>query len=74
MSDRSFYQWLMTQRKPENANEVEQFANNAFFDQSFPKHTKNYEEISSYLEENAGYLQTLSIFDKAFDEFREMEN
>lgn len=33
----SFYRYLMTQRKPTDADEVEQFANNAFLDSSFPK-------------------------------------
>ena len=34
----SFYQFLMTQRNPNSADEVQQFANNAFFDTTFPKH------------------------------------
>ena len=74
MSDHYFYQWLMTQRKPEGANEVEQFANNAFFDQSFPKHTHDYQIISNYLEENGGYLPTLAIFDEAYRQFQEIEH
>jgi uncharacterized protein YozE (UPF0346 family) len=74
MSDRSFYQWLMTQRKPEFANEIQQFANNVFLDQSFPKHTRDFDEISRYLEENITYLPTMSIFDNAYQLFKEVEN
>ena len=36
----SFYQFLMTQRNPDGADEVEQFANNAFFDTLFPKQSQ----------------------------------
>lgn len=32
----SFYQFLMTQRNPNSADEVQQFANNAFLDTTFP--------------------------------------
>lgn len=73
MSDRSFYQWLMTQRKPEFATEVQQFANNAFYDQSFPKHTRDYDKLSSYLEEHVTYLPAMSIFDDAYNQFKELE-
>ncbi|TYC48207.1 YozE family protein [Weissella muntiaci] len=63
---RSFYQWLMTQRQPVSANEVETFANAAFFDQQFPKQSDNFEQISLYLEENASYLHSMTIFDQAW--------
>ena len=33
----SFYQFLMTERNPDSTDEIAQFANNAFYDQSFPK-------------------------------------
>ncbi|MDR0898725.1 MAG: YozE family protein [Lactobacillaceae bacterium] len=74
MSDRSFYQWLMTQRKPEFADEIQQFANNAFMDQSFPKHTRDYQTISNYLEERVTYLPTMSIFDDAYEQFKDIEH
>lgn len=39
----SFYRYLMTQRDPNNYEPIAQFANNAFFDQSFPKQIGEYE-------------------------------
>ena len=33
----SFYHFLMTLRQPNQPTEIEQFANNAFLDSSFPK-------------------------------------
>ena len=68
---RTFYEFLMTKRHPGSNDEVAEFANNAFYDQSFPKQSKDFEEISKYLEENAGYLPSMDIFDKAFNEYNE---
>ncbi|USS92741.1 YozE family protein [Fructilactobacillus ixorae] len=66
---KSFYEYLMTERNPASHTTLAEFANNAFFDQSFPKHTDNFDEISKYLEENAGYLPTLTIFDDAWQQY-----
>lgn len=62
----SFYQFLMTQRNPNQPNEIEQFANDAFFDMAFPKHSQDFDEISHYLEENVNYLYSMTIFDDAW--------
>ena len=61
----------MTQRNADSNDEVAQFANNAQNDQTFPKQEKNYEKLSDYLELNAGYLPSMSIFDKAYQMYRE---
>ncbi|WP_304251257.1 YozE family protein [Limosilactobacillus gastricus] len=62
----SFFQFLMTQRNPNQPNEIEQFANDAFFDSAFPKQSQDFDEISKYLEENATYLYSMTIFDDAW--------
>lgn len=62
----SFYRFLMTCRNPDSLDEVAQFANNAQHDQSFPKQEQDYQKLSEYLEENAGYLPAMSIFDHAY--------
>ncbi|MDF7626667.1 YozE family protein [Leuconostocaceae bacterium ESL0723] len=69
-SDRSFYNWLMTNRNPVAADEIQQFANNAFLDSSFPKQSKDFDEISHYLEENTSYLMSMTIFDQAWERFQ----
>ena len=66
MNQESFYRYLMTQRNPNSADEIEQFANNAFLDSAFPKQSTDFEEISQYLEENADYLPSMTIFDAAW--------
>ncbi|CAK8053847.1 YozE family protein [Eupransor demetentiae] len=67
---RSFYHWLMTQRNPVAANEIQQFANNAFLDHSFPKQSVDFDEISHYLEENTDYLMSMTTFDDAWQAFQ----
>lgn len=63
----------MTQRNPEPNDEVEEFANQAFFDQSFPKQDRDFEEISKYLELSGSYLQNMTIFDQAWQRYLESE-
>lgn len=71
MFRKSFYQYLMTERNPDSSEPLAQFANNAFFDQSFPKQSQDYQEISNYLELNAGYLPSMLIFDQAWERYLE---
>ncbi|WP_290033964.1 YozE family protein [Ligilactobacillus cholophilus] len=59
----SFYRYLMTLRDPNKHDEITQFANDAFYDQEFPKQADDYEKLSNYLEMNASYLPSMSIFD-----------
>ena len=66
-SSRSFYSWLMTNRNTVSANEIQQFANNAFLDLTFPKQSFDFDEISKYLEENTTYLMSMTTFDQAWE-------
>ncbi len=61
----------MTQRDADSKDEVAQFANNAQNDQTFPKQEQSYEKLSDYLELNAGYLPSMSIFDRAYQMYRD---
>lgn len=63
----SFYQYLMTERDPYKQDEITHFANEAFKDSLFPKQSKNYDEISNHLEMNTDYLDSMTIFDDAFE-------
>ncbi|MBS9334722.1 YozE family protein [Fructobacillus sp. M1-13] len=67
---RSFYGWLMTNRNTVAATEIQQFANNAFLDASFPKQSTDFDEISEYLETGASYLMSMTIFDEAWAEYQ----
>lgn len=64
---KSFYHFLMTYRHPDPKDEISIFANDAYLDHSFPKMSKNYQEISSYLELNGSYLATMTVFDEAWE-------
>ena len=63
---KTFYQFLMTQRNAESYDPVATFANNAFLDSAFPKQATDFDDLSKYLEENASYLPSMTIFDDAW--------
>ncbi|OQQ84215.1 YozE family protein [Ligilactobacillus salivarius] len=67
----SFYQFLMTERNPDSTDEIAQFANNAFYDQSFSKQADDYDSLSQYLELNGTYLPSMVIFDNAWTKYEE---
>ncbi|GAX00137.1 YozE family protein [Secundilactobacillus mixtipabuli] len=69
----SFYQFLMTQRNPEDYEPVAEFANNAFYDQAFPKQETRFDTLSKYLEENASYLPSMTVFDEAWQMYLEQD-
>lgn len=71
MFRKSFYQYLMTERNDNSSEPIAKFANDAFFDQSFPKQSQNYQEISNYLELNGSYLPSVTIFDQAWESYLE---
>ena len=66
MRRQSFYRFLMSLKDSNAHDEITQFANDAFYDQSFPKQADKYDEISRYLEINTSYLPSMSIFDKVW--------
>ncbi|WP_125763789.1 YozE family protein [Companilactobacillus hulinensis] len=70
---RSFYEFLMTLRNVNSSEPEAEFANNAHRDQSFPKQETDYEKISNYLELNAGYLPSMTIFDEAYQKYQDTD-
>lgn len=70
----SFYRFLMTKRNESSNDDIAVFANNAQHDLTFPKQEQDYEKLSEYLELNAGYLPSMSIFDQAFEQYKEKMN
>lgn len=67
---KSFYHFLMKYRHPAPKDEISLFANHAYLDHSFPKVSEDYDEISSYLELNGQYLESMSIFDEAWQQYQ----
>lgn len=71
--NRSFYDYLMTERDPDRKDDLTLFANEAQYDGSFPKQSQDYQEISRYLEMNGSYLPTMSVFDEAWKKYEEKD-
>jgi len=46
---------------------ISRFANAAYDDLEFPKNSEDYDEISSYLEVNGHYPESMAIFDEAWE-------
>lgn len=46
-----------------------QFANDVYADHSFPKMSNSYGEISTYLELNGDYLESMTIFDDVWEKY-----
>lgn len=63
---KSFYHFLMKYRHPSPKDAISRFANQAYEDHSFPKTSEDYHEISSYLELNGLYLESMTVFDDAW--------
>ncbi|KAF0818646.1 MULTISPECIES: YozE family protein [unclassified Cytobacillus] len=63
---KTFYHFLMKYRHPAPKDSISRFANDAYEDHSFPKTSYDYEEISSYLELNGSYMESMSVFDEAW--------
>ncbi|MGG7618146.1 YozE family protein [Bacillus coreaensis] len=64
---KSFYHFLMKYRHPAPKDAISRFANDAYVDHSFPKTSTDYTELSSYLELNGQYLESMAVFDDAWD-------
>ncbi|MGX7196646.1 YozE family protein [Enterococcus olivae] len=68
---RSFYHYLMTLKGPSHIDEEQIFATHASHDIQFPKHTDDYEEVSSYLELNVDYLENMDLFDRIWEKYQD---
>lgn len=69
--NRPFYTFLMKYRAPIEVDDVIRLANLAFRDPLFPKHSSDFEEISSYLETHAPFYFNLTLFDEIWEKYLE---
>lgn len=58
-----FYTYLMRHRAPVEVDDVTRLANLAFADTQFPKQSKDFVEVSTYLETYAPFYFNLGLFD-----------
>lgn len=68
---RSFYHFVKTLADPYKKDDVTLFANAVSRDGTFPKQSEDYDELSDYLELNADYVESMTLFDEVFQEYRE---
>lgn len=64
--EKSFYEYLMTERGNSSNPELAEFAESVFNDVNFPKPSKSYEELTNYFELSTDYLESMNIFDHAW--------
>jgi uncharacterized protein YozE (UPF0346 family) len=60
----SFYTFLMKYRADKEVDDITALANLVYGDTTFPKHSTDFNEISSYLETQANFAFNLSRFDE----------
>ena len=69
---KSFYSYLMAVKGPSHTDEAQIFATHASHDIQFPKHSDDYDEVSSYLELNVDYLPSMDLVARIWAE--DLEN
>lgn len=72
MKEYSFYQYMKT--KVNEDSSVGQFAESVVNDSLFPKYSKDYDELSDYLEKIPYEGLPLEIFDEAFELYKNWLN
>ncbi|PSL41890.1 uncharacterized protein YozE (UPF0346 family) [Planomicrobium soli] len=67
--DRSFYHFALNYRGKLNPDDYSRFADAMFLDPSFPKASKNFEDLSRYIEEKAHPVMKASTFDRMWEDY-----
>ncbi|GBG97440.1 YozE family protein [Lactococcus termiticola] len=66
-----FYTYLMRFRAPKELDDATRLANLAFGDSLFPRQSRDFDEISSYLETQAPFYFNLTLFDEIWQDYLE---
>ena len=67
----NFYNYLMRHRAPVEKDDSTRLANLVFQDPLFPKQSKDFDEISTYLETQAPFYFNLTLFDNIWESYLE---
>ncbi|QED48294.1 YozE family protein [Cytobacillus dafuensis] len=65
-----FYHFLLKYRHPTPKDSISLFANHVYQDHGFPKTSSNYHELSTYLELNGSYMESMSVFDDVWELYK----
>jgi uncharacterized protein YozE (UPF0346 family) len=69
--DQYFYSYLMRFRAPAETDDITRLANLAYADTLFPKHSADFDEVSTYLEKEAPFYFNLTLFDEIWAQYLE---
>ena len=69
MKNYSFYQFALTVRG--RKNDKGELAEQIFDDLSFPKHEKDFNILSEYIETHWDFTVSMSVFDDLYEEYLE---
>ncbi|WP_251517049.1 MULTISPECIES: YozE family protein [Staphylococcus] len=69
MKDYSFYQFALAVRGRKDIKG--EFAEQVFNDLSFPKHEKDFNALSDYIETQSDITISMSVFDDLYEEYLE---
>jgi uncharacterized protein YozE (UPF0346 family) len=69
MKNYSFYQFALTVRG--RKNDKGELAEQIFDDLSFPKHEKDFNVLSEYIETHDDFTVSMSVFDDLYEEYLE---
>ncbi|MDZ5711939.1 YozE family protein [Jeotgalibacillus haloalkalitolerans] len=67
---KTFYHYVLKYREPTPRDGKEKLANKIYEDGDFPRRSKNYNEISQYIETTEHYFSLAVIFDELWDEYQ----
>lgn len=67
---KSFYHYMLRYRNEKEKDAISKLANHMYLDHGFPKSSTDYHEVSTYLELNGHYVDNMSIFDEAWDHYK----
>lgn len=66
----TFYHFIMKHVNHSAKDPLSRLANTIQKDDSFPKHTQEFDEISRYMEQNSLYTKLMPIFDEAWIKYQ----
>lgn len=69
MKNHSFYQFILTVRGQKDAKG--DLAEEIFDDLSFPKHEKDFHQLSDYVETHGNFTVSMAVFDDLYEEYQE---
>lgn len=65
----SFYHYILTERNTVKPTALSKLARYIAADGMFPKTSTDYDEISRYLETHVNYVESMTLFDEAWQRY-----